>query len=93
MPATLIFGANSIAPGQLDDSTARCAAGIIALGLGEDDVLALMLHNEPAFIVAMLAARRVGAYHCPINWHFKADEAGHILRDSGATKSTLVIVG
>ena len=84
MPATLIFGANSIAPGQLDDSTARCAAGIVALGLGEDDVLALMLHNEPAFIVAMLATRRVGAYHCPINWHFKADEAGHILRDSGA---------
>ncbi|HYY61977.1 MAG TPA: AMP-binding protein, partial [Burkholderiales bacterium] len=23
-------------------------------------------------------------YSCPINWHFKADEAGFILRDSGA---------
>src|SRR5262249_37294012 len=24
------------------------------------------------------------AYTCPINWHYKADEAGWILRDSGA---------
>jgi long-chain acyl-CoA synthetase len=28
--------------------------------------------------------RLLGAYYCPINWHFKADEAGYILRDSGA---------
>src|SRR5204863_5615484 len=48
------------------------------------DVLALMLKNEPAFFEAILACRRLGAYHCPINWHFKADEAGFILRDSGA---------
>jgi len=32
----------------------------------------------------MLGCRLLGAYHCPVNWHFKADEAGHILRDSGA---------
>ncbi len=43
-----------------------------------------MLRNVPAFFEAILACRRLGAYHCPINWHFKAGEAGHILRDSGA---------
>jgi long-chain acyl-CoA synthetase len=32
----------------------------------------------------MLAIRAAGSYATPINWHFKADEAGHILRDSGA---------
>jgi long-chain acyl-CoA synthetase len=32
----------------------------------------------------MLACRTLGAYYCPINWHYKADEAGFILRDSGA---------
>jgi len=32
----------------------------------------------------MFACRLLGAYHCPINWHFKAEEAGHVLLDSGA---------
>jgi long-chain acyl-CoA synthetase len=32
----------------------------------------------------MFACRMLGAYHCPINWHFKTDEAGFLLADSGA---------
>jgi long-chain acyl-CoA synthetase len=84
MPATLVFGSRTIPPAEVDLRAARCAAGLVSLGVGEDDVVALMLRNEPAFIDLMLGARRVGAYHCPINWHFKADEAGHILRDAGA---------
>ena len=43
-----------------------------------------MLRNEPAFLEAMLIARLAGCYSCPINWHYKADEAGYILRDCGA---------
>ena len=43
-----------------------------------------MLRNEPAFLEAMLIARQAGCYSCPINWHYKADEAGYILRDCGA---------
>ena len=84
MPATIIFGSQTISPAEADERAARAAAGLLALGAGQDDVVALMLRNEPAFIDAMIGARRIGAYHCPINWHFKADEAGHILRDSGA---------
>src|SRR4051794_873627 len=62
-----------------------CAAqGLDSAGVGEDDVVALMLRNEPAYLEAMLACRRIGAYHCPINWHFRAEEAGFILRDCGA---------
>ncbi len=54
------------------------------LGVGAGDVVCIMLHNQPAFLEAMFAARLLGAYYCPINWHYKADEAGWILRDSGA---------
>jgi long-chain acyl-CoA synthetase len=84
MPATIVFGTRTITPGEVEDRAARTAAGLLTLGVNEDDVVALMLRNEPAFIDLMTGARRVGAYHCPINWHFKAEEAGHILRDSGA---------
>ena len=47
-------------------------------------VVAVMLRNEIAFLEAMLIARQAGCYSCPINFHYKADEAGYILRDVGA---------
>ena len=88
MTATLAFGGEAggeeIAPAELERRAACAASGFERLGIGEGDVVALMLRNSPAFIEAMLACRLLGAYYCPINWHFKADEAGFILRDSGA---------
>src|SRR5437763_8050188 len=84
MTATLVFAGEEIAPADLERRAARAASGFERLGIGEGDVVALMLRNSPAYIEAMLACRMLGAYYCPINWHFKADEAGFILRDSGA---------
>jgi long-chain acyl-CoA synthetase len=84
MTARVVFGGEAIAPGEMERRAARAAAGFERLGVREGDVVALMFRNEPAFLEAMLACRLLGAYHCPINWHFKAQEAGHILRDSGA---------
>jgi len=43
-----------------------------------------MLRNDIVTFEAMLMARLAGCYACPVNWHFKAAEAGFILRDSGA---------
>ena len=84
MTATLLCGEETIEPQALERRVARAAGALDAAGVGEDDVVALLLKNEPAYLEAMLACRRLGAYHCPINWHFKADEAGFILRDSRA---------
>lgn len=84
MTASLYFGGEEIAPAELEQRAARVATGFERLGIGDGDVVALMFRNAPAYIEAMLACRLLGAYYCPINWHFKADEAGFILRDSGA---------
>jgi long-chain acyl-CoA synthetase len=84
MSAALAFADEEIAPAELERRIACAASGLERLGIREGDVVALMLRNSPAFIEAMLACRRLGVYYCPINWHFKADEAGFILRDSGA---------
>jgi len=62
----------------------RVARGLEGLGVRSGDVVCLMLHNRPEFLETMLAARLLGAYYCPINWHYKSEEAGWILRDSGA---------
>ncbi|MCG6877453.1 MAG: AMP-binding protein, partial [Betaproteobacteria bacterium] len=84
MPATLLFDDLETLGQSFDDAAARAATGLAALGVGEDDVVCIMLRNEPAFLEAVFAARRLGAYPCPINWHYKADEAGWILTDSDA---------
>ena len=84
MPATLQFDAITITPAELEDHIARVAGGLSALGIAENDTVAIMMRNDPAFLEAMLGARLVGAYYCAINWHFKADEAGFILRDCEA---------
>jgi len=84
MTSSLLFAGRETAGGAFDDASARAATGLSGLGVGEDDVVCIMLRNEPAFLHAVFAARRLGAYPCPINWHYKADEAGWILADSGA---------
>ncbi|HUN67199.1 MAG TPA: AMP-binding protein [Burkholderiales bacterium] len=84
MQARLHFDGSEIDPAAFEDAVLRAAGGLERLGVGEDDVVCLMLRNDPAFLEGAFGARRLGAYTCPINWHFKADEAGWILRDSGA---------
>jgi long-chain acyl-CoA synthetase len=84
MPSTLVYLEREIAWAELEDAVLRAAHRLERLGVGEDDVVCIMLRNDPAFLVAAYAALRLGAYSCPINWHYKADEAGWILADSGA---------
>ena len=84
MTARLRFGTRDIAAQAFEDAVRRAATAFERAGVGDGDVVCIMLHNSPAFLEAMLAARLLGAYSCPINWHYKAEEAGWILSDSGA---------
>ncbi|MGE3650821.1 MAG: AMP-binding protein, partial [Reyranellaceae bacterium] len=63
---------------------ARAAGALKALGVGEDDSIALLLRNDFELFEANMAASLLGAYAVPINWHFTGEEAGYILQDSGA---------
>jgi long-chain acyl-CoA synthetase len=84
MVATVIAGDRQRDGATIEQRALRGVGALTALGLGEGDVVAIMLRNEPAFLEAMLIARTAGCYSCPINWHYKADEAGYILRDCSA---------
>ena len=84
MVATVIAGETRRDGAAIEERALRGVGGLTQLGIGEGDVVAIMLRNEPAFLEAMLIARQAGCYSCPINWHYKADEAGYILRDCGA---------
>jgi long-chain acyl-CoA synthetase len=84
MTARLWFHEKEVPAGAFDEAVRRAAGALERIGIGEGDVVCLMLHNSPAFLEATFAARLLGAYYCPINWHYKAEEAGWILQDSGA---------
>ncbi|MEA2931165.1 MAG: long-chain acyl-CoA synthetase [Hyphomicrobiales bacterium] len=84
MVATVMAGGVTRDGAAIQERALRGVGGLSALGIGEGDVVAIMLRNEPAFLEAMLIARLAGCYSCPINFHYKTDEAGYILRDCAA---------
>lgn len=84
MTAELYFSGSRLAPDEVEQRGWKLSGGLARMGVEEGDVLALMLRNSLPFIDAIQAGQIAGCYYCPINWHFKADEVGHILRDSGA---------
>jgi long-chain acyl-CoA synthetase len=81
---TLSFGDQEFSPEEMRASSAKVAGAMSAAGLKEGDTIAFMLRNEPVLMDLMLAARQLGLYFTPLNWHFKSDEAGYIIGDCGA---------
>jgi long-chain acyl-CoA synthetase len=69
---------------EIQANAARGAGGLAALGVREDDSVALMLRNDFATFEVNMAAGQLGVYAVPINWHFTPEEAAYILADSGA---------
>src|SRR5262247_236976 len=84
MKQRILSGDRELSQSQLLKNVARAAAGFTAIGIGAEDTVAIMIRNDFPFFEASMAANFVGAHAVPINWHFQADEAGYILRDSGA---------
>jgi long-chain acyl-CoA synthetase len=84
MVAAIIAGERALSGEAVDERVRRAVSAFDRIGIGAGAVAALMLRNDIAALEAMLALRRAGGYAVPINWHFKAEEAGYILRDSGA---------
>ncbi len=80
----VVSGDRRLARQALFERASRAASGFASLGVGAGDAVALMLRNDFPFFEATFAIGRLGGHAVPINWHYLAEEAGHILRDSGA---------
>jgi long-chain acyl-CoA synthetase len=70
---------------DLDARSKRVAQLLRAGGLEPGDHVAVLLENHPRYFEIAWGAQRAGLYLTPINWHLKADEAGYIIEDCGAT--------
>jgi long-chain acyl-CoA synthetase len=85
MRPTIVFEGRTLEPDDFEQRWRRSAAALRSAGVGDGDVVALLMRNGPEAIEMMVAARHLGAQWCPLNWHFKTEEAQFILRDSGAS--------
>ena len=62
----------------------RVASGLVNLGIKEGDVVSIYMRNRMAYMEVIHACKRLGAYYCPINWHFTPEEVNFIVRDNGS---------
>ena len=67
----------------------RVARGLIALGVGPGDRVALWMHNRPEWIETAFAVLDIGAVLVPVNTRLRTDDVAYILAQSGA--GTLVL--
>jgi len=71
--------------GQLDAQARDLAHALHDAGVRRGDRVGVLVPNSAEFFVAIHGVGRLGAIVVPVNIHFKADEAGWIVKDSGAT--------
>jgi long-chain acyl-CoA synthetase len=64
---------------ELQAAVERVAGGFHRLGLGAGERVGVLLGNRPEFVVAVLAALRLGAVAVPIGTRLAADEVRYIL--------------
>lgn len=51
----------------------------LSLGIGKGELIALHLHNSPAYMMCWLALAQIGAVAVPLNEHYRIDESRFVL--------------
>ncbi len=73
-----------VSAGELLAAANRVANGLVALGLGPGDAVAVVLPNGLPLLEVYLAAMQIGCYFTPVNHHLVGPEIAYILGDSEA---------
>src|SRR5262249_13559578 len=68
------------------DATAK---GLVQLGIGPGDKVALWMVNRPEWIDAMFAIMKIGAVLVPVNTRFRTDDMAYVLGQSDAVAMIL----
>ncbi len=79
-----IFEDDAVTFAAMRDGARRVAGALARSGIGRGDTVAIWLPNEVAWAHAIFACSLLGARLAAINTRSKADEAGHVLSNSGA---------
>lgn len=80
----LVAGSHRCTYAELAAAVSAAAAGLRARGLGRHDRVAVYLPKSLETVAAMFGASAAGGSFVPVNPVLKAEQVGHILRNSGA---------
>ena len=80
----LVAGDLRLSYRELSELVLRTAAGLSSIGVGAGDRVALLLGNRPEFLVALLAAQRLGAIAVPLSTREQTPGLRYMLAQSGA---------
>src|SRR5262245_32116613 len=88
----LVFPASSMrmSYAQFHRATYEAAKGLLALGIGKRDHVALWATNVPEWVILQFATARIGAVLVTINPAYRAHELKYVLRQSDAVALCLV---
>ncbi len=78
------FGDREIPHEEVSSQAARVAGALSAEGVKRGDRVAIVLRNEPTFLIASDACGLMEAVPVPVNWHSRGRELSHVLAHSGA---------
>jgi acyl-CoA synthetase (AMP-forming)/AMP-acid ligase II len=70
---------------EMRGRTRRLASGLLSLGIGRGDRIALNAPNLTAWVEVYLAAASIGAVFVGLNVRYRSSELAHILERSGAS--------
>src|SRR5438093_9482446 len=68
---------------DLVDRIERLARGLVSMGVGPSDRIALVLPNGPPFVISFFAAAGMGAVAAPLNPQFTEKELAGYFRHCG----------
>jgi long-chain acyl-CoA synthetase len=78
------IGERSIAHEDLRARAAVTAGALAASDVRHGDRVAIVMRNDPDFLMLSAACGLLGAVPVPVNWHWHGEELRHVLSDSGA---------
>jgi len=87
----IVLGEKRLTYEEAERDSAILARGLLATGVGKGTRVGIWMPNGPDWILAWLAAARVGAVVIPINTFFRARELRFVLQHSDV--DTLLCVG
>jgi acyl-CoA synthetase (AMP-forming)/AMP-acid ligase II len=79
----LLFYGRDVTYGELNDAINRFAQGLLQLGLGKGDRVAVFMQNCPQFVISFFGILRAGGVVVSLNPMFKTAELEYEINDAG----------
>ncbi len=80
----LIYGDLRITYAEFCERILRLAEFMRTRGIGEGDVVAVVMKNSPAFLETAFAVSHLGAVFLPVNFRLAREEVAYVSGDAGA---------